>query len=92
MVNNKDDILNIKKLFLLFLGVPLIGYLFYTGNYGNFYGYYLTGYYLIVILFFSYLISFFCRFRLGKIAVFLFLLFFLKNNLGKTLSLELNNS
>ncbi len=82
MENNKKDIL---ILFLIFLGVPLLGYLFYTGNHGNLYNYYLTGYYLIIILFVGYLVSFIWKYNLGKLTVILFLFYFLKSNLNLTI-------
>ena len=83
MENYKRDIL---KLFLLFLGVPLVGYLFYTGNHGVLYAYYLTGYYLIIVLLFSYSISFLWKFKLGKLLLVLFLIYFVKSNLPPTIS------
>lgn len=82
MENNKRDIL---ILFTIFLGIPLLGYLFYTGNHGNLYGYYLTGYYLIIILFFSSLLSFVWKYNLGKLVVVLFIFYFLKSNLSLTI-------
>lgn len=82
MENNKRDIL---ILFLIFLGIPFLGYLFYTGNHGNLYGYYLTGYYLIIILFFSYLLSFVWKYNLGKVVVVFFIFYFLKSNLNSTM-------
>ncbi len=78
MENNKRDIL---KLFILFLGMPFLGYLFYTGNNGNLYAYYLTGYYLIIVLLFSYLVSFLTKFKIGKLILLIFLVIFVKNNL-----------
>ena len=89
MENRKRDILSINvdvvKLFLIFLGVPLLGYLFYTGNHGNLYDYYLTGYYLIIVLLFGYITSFVWRYNLGKIIIVLFMLYFLKSNLNMTI-------
>ena len=95
MDNNKTYILNIVKLFLLFLGVPLIGYIFYTGNYGNFYGYYLTGYYLIIVLLFSFLTSFLLKYRFGKLIIIVGLALFLGSNLKltiKKLNIDILNS
>lgn len=83
MENNKRDIL---ILISLFLGVPFVGFTLYSGNNGNLYGYYLTGYFLIIILAFSYLASYIWKFKIGKILVILFLLLFLKNNLTKTIN------
>lgn len=81
MENNNKSIL---KLFALFLGIPFIGYLLYTGNNGNLYGYYLTGYFLIIILLFSYVISLFWKYRLGKFIIAIGLILFLYFNLKQT--------
>lgn len=83
MENNRRDIL---ILFLLFLGIPFLGYLFYSGNNGNLYGYYLTGYYLIIVLILAYLSSFLWKLKFGKVIIVLFLLLFLKHNLSKTIT------
>lgn len=82
MENYKRDIL---ILFLIFLGIPFLGYLFYTGNNGNLYGYYLTGYYLIIVLLVAYLLSFAWKYYLGKIIVILFIFYFLRSNLNLTI-------
>lgn len=82
MENNKRDIL---ILFLIFLGIPFLGYLFYTGNHGNLYGYYLTGYYLIITLVVALLFSFIWKYKLGKLLIILFLFNFLKTNLNQTI-------
>lgn len=82
MENNKRDIL---ILFLIFLGIPFLGYLFYTGNHGNLYGYYLTGYYLIITLVVAFLFSFIWKYKLGKLLIILFLFNFLKTNLNQTI-------
>ena len=41
------------KLLSIFIGIPMIGFIFFQGNSGNIYDYYMTGYYLPIILFFS---------------------------------------
>lgn len=41
------------KILLLLLGSMMFGLIFFQGNFGNFYDYYLTGYFLIFILLFS---------------------------------------
>lgn len=64
------------KLLLIFIGIPLIGYIFYQGNFGTLYDYYLTGYYLPAILLFSIGLSLIWRHWFGKIAIILFLLLF----------------
>lgn len=63
-----------------------MGYLFYTGNHGNLYDYYLTGYYLIIVLLFSFMLSFLWKFKFGKLILVLFLIFYVKNNLEPTIS------
>lgn len=83
MANNKRDIL---KLLFLFLGIPFIGYTLYSGNNGTLYGYYLTGYFLIIILLFSLIASFFWKYKIGKVIITILILLFLKNNLSKTLT------
>lgn len=83
MENNRRDIL---ILFLMFLGIPFLGYLLYTGNNGNLYGYYLTGYYLIIILLFSYLISFFWKYKLGKLIIAVGLIIYIFVNFKSTLT------
>lgn len=82
MENHKRDIL---ILFLIFLVTPFLGYLFYTGNNGNLYAYYLTGYYLIIVLLVAYLLSFAWKYYLGKIIIILFIFYFLKSNLNLTI-------
>jgi hypothetical protein len=69
-----------KILLLLFIS-PLIGMLFFQGNYGNVYDYYFTGYYLIFVLIFSVLLASLSNNILGKIVLVLFLFFFLRINL-----------
>lgn len=68
-------------LFLIFLGVPLVGYVFFQGNYGNIYDYYLTGYYLPMILLFAIGIGELWQKKGGKIVVLVFFLIFLIENL-----------
>lgn len=68
------------KLLLVFIGIPLIGYTFYQGNYGVLYDYYLTGYYLPVIILFSIGLGLIWKHWYGKIAVLAFLSLFLFRN------------
>ena len=44
---------NKTKIIILLLASPVIGLMFFQGNFGNIYDYYLTGYYLIFILMFA---------------------------------------
>lgn len=86
---------NIIRLFTIFLGIPLIGYLLYKGNYGNLYSYYLTGYFLILILLFSLGISTFLKNKFGKLFVLIFLILFLIINLKQVknkLLIDVNNT
>ena len=69
------------RILLLMFVSPLIGMLFFQGNYGNIYDYYFTGYYLIFVLIFSILLSSLSKNILGKIVLVFFLFFFLKINL-----------
>lgn len=69
------------KIILILLVSVVAGSVFYVGNYGNFYQYYLTGYYLIFLLLAGVALSeIFKNNWLGKIAVVLFLYFFLTQN------------
>lgn len=65
----------------LFTFMPFLGGLFFSGNHGNVYDYYFTGYYLIFILFFSYLLTKIAEKKLGKIIVLLFLIIFFYKNI-----------
>ena len=70
----------IKILLILIFSVTL-GCVFFQGNDGNFYQYYLTGYYLIFLLLISvFLAKIFDINRFGKILIIFFLVFFLYQN------------
>ncbi len=66
---------------LIFFLSPLVGMLFFQGNYGNVYDYYFTGYYLIFILLFSIVLGISWKKTWGRLLIVIFLLFFLKENL-----------
>lgn len=68
---------------LIFFLAPLIGMLFFQGNEGNVYDYYFTGYYLIFILLFSIVFGSTWKNLCGKILIFSFLFFFVKENAFK---------
>lgn len=69
------------KIIIIFLISPLLGLLFFQGNFGNVYGYYLTGYYLIFLLFVGISLAYIFRKSLvGKIFSVSFLIFFLSHN------------
>lgn len=83
MENYKRDIL---ILISLFLGVPFVGFTLYSGNNGNLYGYYLTGYFLIIILVISLASSYIWKYKLGKLVIIVLVLLFLRNNLTQTIN------
>ena len=69
-----------KVVFIVLLS-PVVGLLFYQGNYGNFYQYYLTGYYLIFLLGLSYFVGvMFEQKKLFRILPLYFLIFFVLQN------------
>ena len=73
----KDD--KFKIVFTLCLA-PFIGTLFFIGNLGAIYDYYFTGYYLLWILLFSYVLLSFGNTIVGKITVAAFLVILLFQN------------
>ena len=75
LVNDK-----FKIILLLFLS-PVIGLIFFQGNYGNFYQYYLTGYYLIFLILVAVTLGHVSHSSwFGKALVAIFLIFFLSKN------------
>jgi 4-amino-4-deoxy-L-arabinose transferase-like glycosyltransferase len=69
------------KIIFILLGSVTFGLLFFQGNNGNLYQYYLTGYYLIFLILAAALFnSLFESSLLGKIVVIYLLLFFLSQN------------
>lgn len=68
------------KILLILLLAPIVGLLFFQGNFGNIYDYYLTGYYLIFILLFAIVLGQFWKYKLGKVFVFVFFAIFLTWN------------
>ena len=68
-----------KILILLFVSV-CFGLVFFQGNFGNIYDYYLTGYYLIFILLFSITLGFIWKTKVGKLFVLYFFYLFFVNN------------
>jgi len=65
----------------ILLASPIVGMLFFQGNYGNVYDYYFTGYYLIFVIFFSSVFGLFSKYIWGKALILIFLALFLKDNL-----------
>ena len=68
-------------LILLLLISPMLGLLFFQGNYGNIYDYYFTGYYLIFVVFFASVMGLVSKSFWGKAIILIFLALFLKDNL-----------
>ncbi len=75
---------DVVKIALLMFVSPWIGLLFFQGNEGNIYDYYLTGYYLIFILIIGVLLRETARYLPGKIIVAVFLFLFLRQNIPFT--------
>jgi 4-amino-4-deoxy-L-arabinose transferase-like glycosyltransferase len=76
LIRGKNGFLKILTVFLL---IPLFLLFFFVGNYGNLYGYYLTGFFPVFIFLFAYFLSFF-----PWIVIFLFLIWFSWQNLTLT--------
>lgn len=70
------------KILLVLLSSIMIGLIFFQGNFGNIYDYYLTGYYLPFILLFAIVLGYMWKFRLGKIFVIYFVYIFVINNIN----------
>jgi hypothetical protein len=69
------------NIILLLLATLTFGLIFFQGNYGNFYSYYLTGYYLIFLIFIAVSLSYIFKDSIiGKIIVVIFVSYFLINN------------
>lgn len=68
------------KVLVLLLSAVILGLIFFQGNFGNIYDYYLTGYYLPFLLLFSISLGSIWKSNLGKIFVVYFIYLFLTNN------------
>lgn len=66
---------------VLLLAAPVVGLLFFQGNFGNIYDYYLTGYYLIFVLLFAIVLGRLWTNIFGKVFVLVFFAAFLNMNL-----------
>lgn len=84
-LKRKDLFAKKRKILWLWFLVPLIGYFFYQGNYGYFWDYYLSGIWLIFIVFVAFLLVSFWPKIWGKFVFLLFLVFFLYVNLSQFL-------
>jgi 4-amino-4-deoxy-L-arabinose transferase-like glycosyltransferase len=72
-----------KRAFLtlaIFLGIPILCYIFFQGNGGHIYDYYMTGYYLPMILLFSLGLATLWEKTLGKLVIIWFFAVFLYIN------------
>lgn len=69
------------RIVLLVLIAPVIGFIFFQGNEGNLYGYYMTGYFMIFILLLGYVLRLVWGTALGKLFVAVFFTTFLAMNL-----------
>lgn len=68
------------KVLVILLSSVVLGLIFFQGNFGNIYDYYLTGYYLPFLLLFSIALGSVWKSKLGKIFVIYFIYIFLTNN------------
>src|SRR3990172_3617537 len=80
---NYREILKDKRMVLLVILLlsPILGMLFFQGNYGNVYDYYFTGYYLIFLVLFASVLGIASKHFWGKAIILIFLTLFLKDNL-----------
>ena len=76
------------KLLVIFIGIPMIGFIFFQGNSGNIYDYYMTGYYLPLILLFSLGLAKLLKTRQGKLILLAFFVLFLTRH-GRLLKIYL---
>lgn len=73
---NKDALI----LLAIFIGIPMLGFIFFQGNFGNIYDYYMTGYYLPIILLFSMGLAKLLKTNWGKILILIFFVIFFRRN------------
>jgi hypothetical protein len=69
-------------IFIIFLLTPMVFYILFQGNFGNIFDYYMSGYYLPMILFFSIGIGEFMKNSLTKLLVLIFIITFLYVNIS----------
>ena len=75
-----EKLRNAILLILIFLVIPMLGFIAFQGNFGNIFDYYMTGYYLPMILLFSIGLGILWKSNAGKAVVILFFtLFFMRN-------------
>lgn len=80
LISSFKKIIKPLTLLIIFLGVPMLGYIFFQGNFGNIYDYYMSGYFLPMMLLFSLGLGILWDDKLGKIAVIVFFVLFLNIN------------
>jgi len=80
----------VVKILLLLIVSVCFGLIFFQGNFGNIYDYYLTGYYLIFVLLLALPLAMLFRSKIGKLFVLYFFYLFITNNAG-VLNYKLND-
>ncbi|MAG59640.1 hypothetical protein CMO96_02510 [Candidatus Woesebacteria bacterium] len=70
------------SILLLFITVPVLGFLLFQGNNGNVWDYYLTGFYLPFVLLFTIGLGHLWRNKMGAVIVVIFLIVFLSSHFG----------
>lgn len=83
-LSKKKENKSLLKLFYIFLGIPAVCYFFYRGNNGVLYDYYFTGYYLIIILLFSYGLWWYTEKSKTRFVLYIFFILFLFVNLTQS--------
>lgn len=85
VIIKRKSILKDKRFVMIFILLlsPIVGMLFFQGNYGNVYDYYFTGYYLVFVVLFAGVFGLFAKSSWGKILIFVFMVLFLQDNLPK---------
>lgn len=68
------------KVLIILLSSVILGLIFFQGNFGNIYDYYLTGYYLPFLLLCAIILGYIWKYKLGKVFVLYFIYIFLANN------------
>jgi 4-amino-4-deoxy-L-arabinose transferase-like glycosyltransferase len=78
--NRKEFDKKALTLLVIFIGIPMLGFVFFQGNEGNIYDYYMTGYYLPIILLFSVGMVKLLKTNWGRLLFLIFfVLFFVRN-------------
>jgi len=80
LIKSKKKVTKVTSLLIVYIGIPLIGYILFQGNKGVLYDYYMSGYYLPLVLLFSIGMGELWGHRFGKIIVLLFFSVFMAQN------------